>query len=150
MEKYLSEEGPRSTRTNQNSTEERTCSPEPLIHLSIAYLTYYKSRIYLCEIQEMTPTDLAFEPKLDKLMAILHRHIDDHERKEDMSRSEVLLPRAESEKHARSFQRTKKIVLTRSHPAVRSQYFAESPCGVEDDSHQSTPRLVERLSHRSG
>jgi hypothetical protein len=95
MEKYLGEECERPTRTDKEQHRGASIpQPEPLIHLSITYLTYCKSWIYLCEIQDMTPTDPAFEPKLDRLMAVLHRHI--------------------------------------------------------DDSHQSTPRLVERLSYRSG
>lgn len=73
----------------------------------------------------MTPTDPKFWPTLDTLMDVTHHHIE-HERLEDMPRLENILPREESEAIARSFQRTKNIVPTRSHPAAPTEYYAES------------------------
>ena len=55
----------------------------------------------------------------------LHHHIE-HESQEDMPRIEGILPREESEALARSFQRTKNIVPTRSHPAAPTEYYAEN------------------------
>jgi len=73
----------------------------------------------------MTPTDPRFWPKLDTLMQVLHHHIE-HEKTEDMPRLEALLSREESESIARSFQRTKNIVPTRSHPAAPTEYYLEN------------------------
>lgn len=77
----------------------------------------------------MSPILPEFEPKLDELMDILHHHID-HERDEDMPRMEKLLSREESEALARSFQRTKNIVPSRSHPAAPTEYYAENLAGL--------------------
>lgn len=58
-------------------------------------------------------------------MKVLHHHIE-HEKTEDMPRLEKLLPREESEAIARSFQRTKNIVPTRSHPGAPTEYYLEN------------------------
>lgn len=73
----------------------------------------------------MTPTDPRFWPKLDTLMQVLHHHIE-HEKTEDMPQLENLLTREESESLAHSFQRTKNIVPTRSHPAAPTEYYLEN------------------------
>lgn len=73
----------------------------------------------------MTPTDPKFWPLLDTLMDVLHHHIE-HEKTEDMPRLEKLLSREESEALARSFQRTKNIVPTRSHPSAPTEYYLEN------------------------
>jgi hypothetical protein len=77
----------------------------------------------------MTPLDSRFMPLLDTLMSNLHHHIG-HEKTEDMPRLEGLISREESEKIARSFQRTKGIVPTRSHPAAPTEFYAESLVGL--------------------
>jgi hypothetical protein len=68
-------------------------------------------------------------PLLDTLMSNLHHHIE-HEKTEDMPRLEGLISREESEKIAKSFQRTKGIVPTRSHPAAPTEFYAESLVGL--------------------
>lgn len=77
----------------------------------------------------MTPLDSRFMPLLDTLMSNLHHHIE-HEKDEDMPRLEGLISRKESESIARSFQRTKGIVPTRSHPAAPTEFYAESLVGL--------------------
>lgn len=77
----------------------------------------------------MTPASPDFQPKLDRLMDRLHHHIE-HETDEDMPRLEGLLPRDESEALARSFQRTKGITPTRSHPAAPTEYYLENLAGL--------------------
>ena len=77
----------------------------------------------------MTPLDSRFGPLLDNLMDNLHHHIE-HEKNEDMPRLEGLISRQESEAIARSFQRTKGIVPTRSHPAAPTEFYAESIVGL--------------------
>lgn len=47
-----------------------------------------------------------------------------------MPRLEGLLPREESEALARSFERTKGIVPTRSHPAAPTEYYLENLAGL--------------------
>lgn len=59
----------------------------------------------------------------------LHHHIE-HEKNEDMPRLEGLISRQESEAIARSFQRTKGIIPTRSHPAAPTEFYAESIVGL--------------------
>jgi hypothetical protein len=59
----------------------------------------------------------------------LHHHIE-HEKNEDMPRLEGLISRQESESIAKSFQRTKGIVPTRSHPAAPTEFYAESVVGL--------------------
>ena len=73
----------------------------------------------------MTPTDPRFWPKLDTLMDVLHHHVE-HEKNEDMPRLEGILSREESEALARSFQRTKNITPTRSHPSAPTNYYFEN------------------------
>jgi hypothetical protein len=68
-------------------------------------------------------------PLLDTLMSDLHHHIE-HEKNEDMPRLEGLISREESEAIGRSFQRTKGIVPTRSHPAAPTEFYAESIVGL--------------------
>lgn len=77
----------------------------------------------------MTPLDSRFGPLLENLMDNLHHHIE-HEKNEDMPRLEGLISRQESEAIARSFQRTKGIVPTRSHPAAPTEFYAESIVGL--------------------
>lgn len=84
---------------------------------------------YLYELQDMSPSDPKFWALLDTLMDVTHKHIE-HERQEDMPRLEKILPRDESEAIARSFQRTKNIVPSRSHPAAPTEYYAENLAGL--------------------
>lgn len=60
----------------------------------------------------------------------LHTHIE-HEKNEDMPLLEAKLDRAESEKIAKSFMRTKQFVPTKSHPgAPTSSPLAEGLAGL--------------------
>lgn len=73
----------------------------------------------------MSPDDPQFTPLLDHLVEDLHSHID-HESNEDMPRLEKLLSREESEQLAKSFQRTKMITPTRSHPSAPDKPYFEN------------------------
>lgn len=55
----------------------------------------------------------------------LHEHIK-HESEEDMPRLEKLLSKEESEALARSFERTKMITPTRSHPSAPNRPWLEN------------------------
>ncbi|KAM0720088.1 hypothetical protein Q7P37_004224 [Cladosporium fusiforme] len=109
MEKHLGEEGVKLAKTDKEQ------------HQGV------KNTLY--ELQDMTPVDSRFMPLLDTLLDNLHHHID-HEKDEDMPRLEKLLSREESEALARSFQRTKNILPTRSHPAAPTEFYAESLVGL--------------------
>lgn len=73
----------------------------------------------------MSPTHKDFFPLLETLMTDLHDHIK-HESEEDMPRLEKLLSRKESEALARSFERTKLITPTRSHPGAPNRPIWEN------------------------
>ena len=73
----------------------------------------------------MSPSSDEFAPLLDRLLKDLHTHIE-HESKEDMPRLEKLLSREESQALAASFERTKMIVPTRSHPSAPNRPYFEN------------------------
>ncbi len=73
----------------------------------------------------MSPDDTQFAPLLDLLVENLHSHIE-HESKEDMPRLEKVLSREESRELAKSFQRTKLITPTRSHPSAPNKPYFEN------------------------
>lgn len=73
----------------------------------------------------MSPSSDAFLPLLDRLMTDLHEHIK-HESEEDMPRLEGKLSREESQALARSFERTKLISPTRSHPSAPNRPYFEN------------------------
>ena len=73
----------------------------------------------------MSPSCAEFAPLLDRLLKDLHNHIE-HESKEDLPRLEKLLSREESQALAASFERTKMIVPTRSHPSAPNRPYFEN------------------------
>lgn len=68
----------------------------------------------------MSPSSDEFAPLLERLLEDLH------ESKEDMPRLEKLLSREESQALAASFERTKIIVPTRSHPSAPNRPYFEN------------------------
>lgn len=58
-------------------------------------------------------------------MTDLHEHIE-HESQEDMPRLENKLSREESQALAKSFERTKMITPTRSHPSAPNRPYLEN------------------------
>jgi hemerythrin superfamily protein len=126
MEKHLGALGVELTKTDKEQHQGVRHLKNPYHQLpKHIHLTPGQVKNYLYEIQDMTPTDPRFWPKLDTLMQVLHHHIE-HEKTEDMPRLEKLLSRDESEALARSFQQTKNIVPTRSHPAAPTEYYLEN------------------------
>jgi hypothetical protein len=73
----------------------------------------------------MSPDDAKFMPLLDDMMHHLHEHIE-HESTQDMPALEGKLSLDISREIAVSFQRTKYIVPTRSHPAAPTEYYLEN------------------------
>jgi hypothetical protein len=79
----------------------------------------------LAKLQNMSPDNSKFMPMLSQLMDDLHKHIE-HESNEDMPRIEKVLSREESKALARSFERTKMITPTRSHPSAPNRPYFEN------------------------
>lgn len=77
----------------------------------------------------MSPNDPKFSLLLDRLMKDLHTHIG-HEKNEDMPRLEKVLAKEESQALARSFERTKMITPTRSHPSAPNRPYFENVVGL--------------------
>ena len=73
----------------------------------------------------MSPDAPSFDPLLEKLIKDLHEHIH-HEKTEDMPKTEEVLSREESQALARSFERTKMITPTRSHPSAPNKPYFEN------------------------
>ncbi|KAG7004452.1 hypothetical protein G7Y79_00025g057380 [Physcia stellaris] len=79
----------------------------------------------LYALQSLSPSSPTFLPLLDRLLKDLHTHIE-HESTEDIPRLEKLLSREESQALATSFERTKGIVPTRSHPSAPNRPYLEN------------------------
>ncbi|KAL8947540.1 MAG: hypothetical protein Q9222_006189 [Ikaeria aurantiellina] len=105
MEKHLGEEGLQLTNTDREQ------------HQAV------KEDLY--KLQSLSPSSSSFFPLLDRLMTDLHEHIK-HESEEDMPRLEEKLSREESQALAQSFERTKMITPTRSHPSAPNRPYFEN------------------------
>ncbi|KAL8878430.1 MAG: hypothetical protein Q9198_003759 [Flavoplaca austrocitrina] len=105
MEKHLGEEGVQLTNTDREQ------------HQAV------KEDLY--KLQSLSPASSEFSPLLDRLMTDLHDHIK-HESEEDMPRLEGKLSREESQALAKSFERTKMITPTRSHPSAPNRPYFEN------------------------
>lgn len=127
MEKHLGEEGVKLTKTDKE--QHQAVGFDSIIHAHSLLTSIFQVKNTLYELQDMTPLDSRFMPLLDTLLDNLHHHIE-HEKDEDMPRLEKLLSREESQALAKSFQRTKNIVPTRSHPAAPTEYYAETLVGL--------------------
>lgn len=79
----------------------------------------------LYKLQTMPPDSPEFFPLFERLLTDLHTHIE-HEANEDMPRLEKILSREESQELARSFERTKMITPTRSHPSAPNRPYFEN------------------------
>jgi hemerythrin-like domain-containing protein len=71
----------------------------------------------LYDFQGLKASDPAFEPTIKKLYTHLKEHILEEER-DDLPKLEQAISRDESARLARSFERTKMFVPTRSHPSA--------------------------------
>jgi len=87
----------------------------------------------LYEFQSLQPTDQSFESTLDKLMADLDHHIREEEEHDLPALEKALadaMPDEASESLAKSFQRTKMFVPTRSHPSSPDRPPFETVVGL--------------------
>ncbi|MCJ1438833.1 hypothetical protein MMC27_008223 [Xylographa pallens] len=94
-----------------------------IVNLDRAQHQAVKEDLY--RLQSLSPDAPEFDPLLEKLIADLHAHIE-HEKSEDMPRTEAALSREESRALARSFERTKMLVPTRSHPGAPNRPYLEN------------------------
>jgi hemerythrin-like domain-containing protein len=129
MAKHLGEEGVRLAKTDKEQHQGVRFSRLIYVYLTTKANVCIQVKDYLYKVQDMTPVDPQFMPLLDTLMDLLHHHIE-HEKEEDMPRLEGLLSREESEQLAASFERTKKIVPTKSHPGAPTSYYLELLTGL--------------------
>ncbi|RPA97985.1 hypothetical protein L873DRAFT_1828812 [Choiromyces venosus 120613-1] len=90
-------------------------------------------KIQLKAFQKMLPTDPDFQPTIDNLYHILAQHIKEEETS-DLPRLEEGLREADahnnSESLAKSFERTKMFVPTRSHPSAPDKPPFETVVGL--------------------
>lgn len=87
-----------------------------------------KEKLY--EFQTMDPSDPTFLPAIDSLWETLNQHIIEEER-DDLPALEKALGGADaSAALARSFDRTKHFVPTRSHPAAPDRPPYETAVGM--------------------
>jgi hypothetical protein len=77
----------------------------------------------------MTPSDATFEPAIDNLWATLAQHIKEEER-DDLPALEKAIDGDVSGALARSFDRTKHFVPTRSHPSAPDRPPYETAAGL--------------------
>ncbi|KAK2850593.1 hypothetical protein FQN49_005516 [Arthroderma sp. PD_2] len=78
-----------------------------------------KIKSILATFQPLSASDAKFRPTLDELMDKMNTHINEEEDEYLPSLESVLDP-VESEQLARTFERTKMLMPTRSHPAASS------------------------------
>lgn len=80
----------------------------------------------------MSPSNSAYVPKLKELMTVLADHIKDEETSDlpALEKALQMHPTKDSEDLAKSFERTKMFVPTRSHPSAGESPFVEGPMGL--------------------
>jgi len=83
----------------------------------------------LKELEQLKPDDSKFTPTLKSLFATLKDHINDEET-HDLPELEKSLPSDESQRLAKSFERTKLFVPTRPHPSAPNKPPFETVVGL--------------------
>jgi hypothetical protein len=83
----------------------------------------------LYKFQGMKASDPQFIPTIETLFARLRQHMKDEE-EDDLPKLEAALEDEYSEKLARSFNRTKMFVPTRSHPSAPNKPPYETVAGL--------------------
>ncbi|KAK0119852.1 hypothetical protein ONS95_011282 [Cadophora gregata] len=97
----------------------------------------------LAKLQSLSPTETQFPSLLEQLMDNLHRHIE-HDKETDMPLLESSISKAESERLALSFLRTKKLIPTKAHPeSPRSSPLTEGLAALLAASIDELRTLVE-------
>ncbi|KAI0404185.1 hypothetical protein F4802DRAFT_598384 [Xylaria palmicola] len=86
-----------------------------------------KEQLY--EFQKLKPKDEAYVPKLKSLFANLSQHIKEEE-EEDLVKLEKILSLTESKELSHSFEKTKMLTPTRSHPSAPNKPPFETVAGL--------------------
>lgn len=81
------------------------------------------------KFQGLSPSDKEFEPTIRSLWDVLGKHIEEEET-DDLPKLENAIPDGNSSQMAKSFQRTKMFVPTRSHPSAPDQPPFETVAGL--------------------
>ncbi|EPX75380.1 cation binding protein [Schizosaccharomyces octosporus yFS286] len=84
---------------------------------------------YLYKFQSLNPSQTEFIPTIDSLMANLQKHIEEEE-SQDFPQLESKLLADESQEMAQSFERTKMLVPTHSHPSAPNKPPFETVVGL--------------------
>jgi hypothetical protein len=95
--------------------------------LTIMARKQVKEKLYA--FQKLTPADAEFKPTLKSLMDDLSQHIKEEEQ-DDLPALEKALAADDSDGLARSFERTKMFVPTRSHPSAPDRPPFETAMGL--------------------
>jgi hypothetical protein len=77
----------------------------------------------------LSPSSQEFEPTIRSLWQVLGEHIEEEER-DDLPKLEKALKDGDSSRMAKSFQRTKMFVPTRSHPSAPDKPPYETVAGL--------------------
>jgi len=109
MEEHLGDEG---KKLADHDREE---------HLKVKKLLY--------KFQGLKPSDKEFEPTIRSLWESLDHHIKEEE-SDDLPKLEKAMPDGASSKMAKSFERTKKFIPTRSHPSAPDKPPFETVAGL--------------------
>lgn len=122
MEKHLGQEGIELTNVDRQQ-HQAVRSATPMLSICSTNSKQVKEDLHM--LQSLSPSNPEFMYLLERLMRDLHHHIE-HEANEDMPRLEKILSREKSEALARTFQRTKMITPTRSHPSAPNRPYFEN------------------------
>jgi len=90
---------------------------------------HQKVKEQLYQFQKMKAGDPNFDPTIKTLMSELKEHIK-HEEDNDLPKLEKAISREESKSLAKSFERTKKFVPTKSHPSAPDKPPFETVVGL--------------------
>jgi len=109
MEKHMGEEGKHLAQKDRDG------------HNKVKELLY--------KFQGLSPSDKEFEPTIKSLWDVLGKHIEEEET-DDLPKLEKAIPDGNSSQMAKSFERTKMFVPTRSHPSAPDKPPFETVAGL--------------------
>ncbi|KXG53756.1 uncharacterized protein PGRI_008060 [Penicillium griseofulvum] len=99
--------------------------------------------------QNMSPADTRFIPAIRELMDNLSKHIKEEEN-EDLPKLEGVLSQEDSENYAKTFDRTKMFVPSRSHPSAPDKPPYETAIGLLTAPIDHLADLFRKWPHTSG
>jgi hypothetical protein len=97
----------------------------------------------------MSPADTRFIPAIRELMDNLSKHIKEEEN-DDLPKLEGVLSQEDSENYAKTFDRTKMFVPSRSHPSAPDKPPYETAIGLLTAPIDHLADLFRKWPHTSG